>query len=72
MDQALHASIESAPAVRKSWEEPRIVLERLLLVSAQDGGGKGESGIFGPSQGAPGAPSFLGPLNASGDGSGCL
>lgn len=42
---------------REPWEEPRIVLERLLLVAAQDA--------------TPGAPfpdqqGFLGPLNASG------
>lgn len=43
-------------AARKRWEEPAIVLDRSLIVSAQDGPG-----------GAPGMPQgFVGPLTTSG------
>jgi hypothetical protein len=53
---------EPKPDPRKPWEEPKIVLERLLLVAAQDA--------------TPGAPfpnqqGFLGPLNGSGTGGLC-
>ncbi len=71
MDQALQVAHQSAPETRKPWEEPCIVLERLLLVSAQDGGGKGESGIFNPGQSGPGGPSFMGPLGTSGGSGNC-
>jgi AdoMet-dependent heme synthase len=42
---------------RKPWEEPKIVLERLLLVAAQDAT---------PEAPFPDQQGFLGPLNASG------
>ena len=41
---------------RQPWEEPQIILERLLLVSAQQG----------PTGGPP-QPGFLGPLGTSGN-----
>lgn len=50
-----------APVVRQCWEEPAIILERPLQVSAQGGPG-----------GAPGMPQgFLGPLGTSGPDGGC-
>lgn len=53
---------------RKAWEEPCIVLERSLLVSAQEG----DTGAP-PIPGAPVGPSgFMGPLTASGGSGGCL
>ncbi len=53
---------EAAEVLRKSWEEPRIVLERSLLVSAQEG----DPGAP-PIPGAPSGPSgFMGPLGTSG------
>lgn len=50
---------ETPRTARKAWDEPRIVLERLLLVSAQDLGPEGS-----PFDGAP--QGFLGPLGTSG------
>jgi hypothetical protein len=52
---------ESAGDSRLPWEEPQVVLERLLLVSAQDG----------PTGGPP-QPGFVGPLNTSGNSGTCL
>ena len=46
---------------RRPWEEPQIVLERLLLVSAQEG-----------PPGAPPQPGFIGPLGTSGNSGNCL
>jgi hypothetical protein len=46
---------------RRPWEEPQIVLERLLLVSAQEG-----------PQGGPPQPGFIGPLGTSGNTGNCL
>ncbi len=45
---------------RQPWEEPEIVLERLLLVSAQEG-----------PQGGPPQPGFIGPLGTSGGSGTC-
>lgn len=62
MDNTVTSNIESTVAARKRWEEPRIVLERSLLVSAQEG----DPGSA-PIPGAPGGPhGFLGPLGTSG------
>jgi hypothetical protein len=46
---------------RQPWEEPQIILERSLLVSAQEG----------PTGGPP-QPGFIGPLGTSGNSGGCL
>jgi hypothetical protein len=63
MDSSMSHAQENTPALpRKRWEEPAIVLERSLEVSAQGGP---------PS--APGAPNgFLGPLSASGGSGSCV
>lgn len=48
---------------RKAWEEPSIVLERSLLISAQEG----DTGAA-PIPGAPSGPQgFMGPLGTSQD-----
>jgi hypothetical protein len=47
--------------LRQPWEEPKIVLERSLLVSAQEG----------PQVGPP-QPGFIGPLGTSGNSGNCL
>jgi hypothetical protein len=55
--------------LRHAWQEPKIVLERQLLVSAQDGGtGSGSRSM----PGAPVAPGFIGPLGTSGNTGNCL
>ena len=46
--------------LRQPWEEPHIVLERSLLVSAQEG----------PAGGPP-QPGFIGPLCTSGNSGNC-
>ncbi len=52
---------EATEVLRKAWEAPRIVLERSLLVSAQEG----DTGAP-PIPGAPSGPQgFLGPLENS-------
>jgi hypothetical protein len=56
-------------AARARWEEPRIVLERSLQVSAQGG----PPGSPGRPNGAPMQPfGLLGPLGTSGDVGGCI
>lgn len=65
MDPTTACTNQTPPETRKSWEEPRIVLERLLLVSAQEGP-KDHTLPFSPGEVAPGGPSFLGPLGTSG------
>ena len=64
-------NVDRGPAeiLRRTWEEPQIVMERLLLASAQEGD-PGAPTI-------PGAPpvgpqGILGPLNSSGDSGECL
>jgi hypothetical protein len=56
------------PMLRKRWEEPRIVLERSLEVTAQAGWPYAPPQADNQtSQGPMGAPmGFLGPLNTSG------
>ncbi len=49
----------------KAWEEPAVVLERPLEVSAQGGGPAGPSNPFDTRS------RFLGPLSASGGGGLC-
>lgn len=49
-----------ATAARKRWEDPRIVLERPLLVSAQEG----DPGAA-PIPGAPKPPGMIGPMGIS-------
>lgn len=71
MDSSHCPNTETAPETRKSWEEPRIVLERLLLVSAQDGRPKDSSLPFKPMDVNPGGPSFMGPLGTSGGSGNC-
>ncbi len=67
MNTSQQTNGESALVARKSWEEPCIVLERLLLVSAQDDGKSGSSFIPDNPIGVnPGGPGFMGPLSASG------
>jgi hypothetical protein len=59
MDNAMNNQVEPSAALRKPWEEPKIVLERSLFASAQGG--------------PPGSPQgFLGPLTASGGAGTCL
>ena len=59
---------EATEVLRKAWEAPRIVLERSLLVSAQEG----DTGAP-PIPGAPVGPSgFMGPLGTSGGTGECL
>lgn len=68
MDTTMNSNVESTVVTRKRWDEPCIVLERSLLVSAQEG-------VTGapPIPGAPSGPSgFLGPLGTSGGSGTCL
>ncbi len=56
--------MKTSTGAKRVWEEPRIVLERVLEGKAQGGPGK-DSSAGAPS--APSAPSgFLGPLSVSG------
>jgi hypothetical protein len=54
-------TVETTVDPRRPWEEPQIVLERLLLVSAQEG-----------PQGGPPQPGFIGPLGTSGGSGNCI
>ena len=57
-ENVLNVQDQVETATRKSWEAPRIVLERSLEVSAQGG--------------PPGAPNgFIGPLSTSGGAGTC-
>jgi hypothetical protein len=67
MDPSSRPNIESVLKTPKSWEEPQIVLERLLLVSAQDIAPVGPSFDVGPV-----GPAVMGPLGTSGGSGGCL
>jgi len=69
MSSAIETSVESNWGMRKRWEEPKVVLERSLLVSAQEG----DPGAPPVAPGAPVGPSgFLGPLGTSGGSGSCL
>ena len=71
MDPSSRPNGEVAPKSRKPWEEPQIVLERLLLVSAQDvgpGGSPFETAPIGPAN----MPGVMGPLGTSGGSGTCL
>ena len=63
MDLVSRPNDQSTHLIRKAWEDPQIVLERQLLVSAQD------VAPGGPSFGVPGA---IGPLSTSGASGNCL
>jgi hypothetical protein len=70
MDPTSRSNSQFAPEIRKAWVDPAIVLERQLLVSAQDSapGGSFEIGPAGPTN----MQSFMGPLGTSGGSGTCL
>lgn len=47
-EESSHEQPQASDSPRKPWEPPQIVLERLLMATAQQGGPPGSQGFIGP------------------------